>query len=441
MSQTILIIDDEEDIRDLLGDIFVDEGFHILKAAHSEQALSLIKNNNIDLMVLDIWLDNSDMDGIQILKHLKSQNKFKDIPVLMISGHGNVEMAVNAMKIGAFDFIEKPFKIDHILLTVQRALEQKNLKEENFRLKETSDFGALKHQYKSQSMLNLIKSVNDQADSDARSMIIGAHGTGKTRLAKAIHDISKRANHAIKFLEAFTLTIPMLDDELSHNPHGTIVIENIHRIDKLQQTELLNYLSRIQHGCRIICTADDDITNLIKSQKFSSALYDRLAIIKFNIPQLKNRPEDIAILIDEFISVYQKEFGCIIRNDFLPIEKLKNLAWKGNVKQLKTAVEWMVFCQNCEVPSEVSYQLPFIDKSNQTSVTDSADIFFEEMFTLTLKEARDRFEYKYLTFILEKFEGNIAKVASFIDMDRTALHRKLKSMNLTFEGREKAQSA
>jgi len=158
MSHSILIIDDEADIRNLLADIFADEGYEVHKAAHSEQALAVIKKESIDLIVLDIWLDNSDMDGIHILKHLKNSD-YRDIPVLMISGHGNVELAVNAMKIGAFDFIEKPFKIDHILLTVQRALNQKKLQEENIRLRGGAYVEEMDNHYPSPVMQDLMKSI------------------------------------------------------------------------------------------------------------------------------------------------------------------------------------------------------------------------------------------------------------------------------------------
>ena len=444
MTETILIIDDEQDIRDLLADIFIDEGYAVLKAAHSEQALSLIKTNKVDLIVLDIWLDNSDMDGMQILKHLKTRDHFKTIPVLMISGHGNVEIAVNAMKVGAFDFIEKPFKIDHILLTVQRALEQKSLRDENSRLKETTDLVSLKHQYKSPSMIALIKAIGEHSESDARVMIIGAHGTGKTRFARVIHDISKRANHALKFIDCQKFVLQGLDDEITHNPNGSIVLENVERLDNNSQSDLLNYLTRIQPGSRIISTAADDIAKRVQDKSFSSALYDRLAVLKYTLPALNNRLEDMDILISEFLETYRQDMGFDVRNDFLPSSQLRNMNWNGNIKQLKSAVEWMVFCQNGNVDTPTSYQLPFQKGAAEENI-EYLDIkredntCLQEMFSSTLKEARDMFEYKYLGFVLEKFDGNIAKVAAYIDMDRTALHRKLKSMNLTFETKIKAE--
>ena len=445
MTQTILIIDDEKDIRDLLGDIFTDEGYSIVKAAHSEQALALINANQIDLIVLDIWLDNSDMDGMQILKHLKDKKDFQYIPVLMISGHGNVEMAVNAMKVGAFDFIEKPFKIDHILLTVQRALEQKSLTDDNHKLQDLGDFKLAKHEYKSSSMVSLMKSVNEHADSDARVLITGPIGVGKTRLARLTHEISKRSKSPIRYTHANDFSLNKFEGELNHNPKGTLVFESVDKLNSQHQADLLQYLNKLQNTSRIIFTSGIEIDNLIKSQKFSSALYDRIAIIRYNIPSLQNRLEDIDILINEFIKSYEEELGICVRNDFLSSEKIKNFSWHGNVKQLKTAVEWMVFCQiNCG-SENASYMLPLNDSLNrntvryqETSLFDSA--FLDQIFDMPLKEARDIFELKYLSHMLEKYDGNIARVANAIDMDRTALHRKLKAINLTFEAKIEAEN-
>ena len=192
--------------------------------------------------------------------------------------------------------------------------------------------------------------------------------------------------------------------------------------------------------------AADDIAKRVQDKNFSSALYDRLAVLKYTLPTLNNRLEDMDILISEFLETYRQDMGFDVRNDFLPSSQLRNMNWNGNIKQLKSAVEWMVFCQNGNVDTPTSYQLPFQKGAAEENI-EYLDIkredntCLQEMFSSTLKEARDMFEYKYLGFVLEKFDGNIAKVAAYIDMDRTALHRKLKSMNLTFETKIKAEQS
>lgn len=443
---TILIIDDEEDIRELLGEIFEDEGYAVLRAAHSEQALSLLSSHNIDLIVLDIWLDNSDMDGMQILKHLKSHEGTKEIPVLMISGHGNVEMAVNAMKIGAFDFIEKPFKIDHILLTVQRTLEQKILKDENLRLRGAEEITRINNQYRSPAMIAFMKSLSDHADSEARVLITGATGTGKTRMAKIIHGASKRGKKILRSVDASILTPERLENELINNAKGTLILEHVDRLNKQQQSEFLNILNTINISTRLICTASNDIESKVDHQHFSSALYDRIAVLHYEMPSLKERIEDIPLLIEELISGFRKTHGTTIRNDFMPVDYLSNLPWPGNIKQLKSAVEWMAYCQMGLNHNEHSsyaiplkdYQGPSVVDYQQTTKENREKSDMESLFAMSLKEAREAFEFQYLSFMLEKFDGSIAKMANYVDMDRTALHRKLKSMNLNITHNKKA---
>lgn len=439
MTQSILIIDDEADIRDILADIFDDEGYNIHKAAHSEQALSIIQSNDIDLIVLDIWLDNSDMDGMQILKHLKS-GEHKDVPILMISGHGNVEMAVNAMKIGAFDFIEKPFKIDHILLTVNRALEQKSLKEENSRLKEQDiNTPNVDHNYKSPSMISLMKSIQDNAASDARVMISGDKGTGKSYLARIIHDISHRSKKPLTIVNCYDLSLESLNDEFIEADSGTLLLENIETLSPDIQSELLNIITKNEITCRIIATCDSDIANLITEQKFSSALYDRLSVMKYSALSLQERSEDIEILLNEFALIFCKEFH-IEKPTFTPsfIASIKKHDWQGNIRQLKIAVEWMMMSHY--VGADDLASLDSLTLSSQASTKSDNVISYTQKaetedgvaYDLPLKQARDDFEKKYLMHMLHRFDGNIAQVAQHIDMERTALYRKLKSMNISY---------
>ena len=452
MTHRILVIDDEEDIREILSDIFEDEGYEVVKAAHSEQAFALLKNHYVDLIVLDIWLDNSDMDGMQILKHLKQQPDRKNIPILMISGHGNVEMAVNAMKIGAFDFIEKPFKIDHILLTVNRALEQKSLIDENLRLKQNGQ-GTNQteevHRYKSTAYINLIKKIEEDKNSDARMIIKGACGTGKTHIAKLIHSMSSRSKNTCNIVNASDLTPSNLDYTITETGQGSLIIENIEFCTTDTQGELLKILNKSDITCRFIATSGNDLHEMAQNGKFSSALYDRLAVLTYAVPSLSERKEDMDFLIKNFIETVCKEFHCTtVILDHNDIDYLKTQSWPGNIRQLKTAVEWMVmeklFGANTSQKSEPSATPENGNGKNIITYPDIQSAQSPKHYTsLPLKQAREQFETDYLRDVMEKFSGNIAKMADYIDMERTALYRKLKSLGLSYmnDHERKAESS
>jgi two-component system nitrogen regulation response regulator NtrX len=435
MTKTVLIIDDEADIRDLLGDIFADEGYTTHKAAHSEQALSLIQSESIDLIILDIWLENSDMDGVEILRHLKKTDH-KDIPILMISGHGNVEMAVDTMKIGAFDFIEKPFKIDYILLTADRALEQKQLKAENNDLKSSTQPQEIEHAYKSPAMVTLFKSIESNIESDARIMITGETGTGKSKIARMIFDTSLRSNDMIQTIHASILTEHNMDQYLS-NINATIILEQVEKLSSKTQSALLQKLST-PDTARIISTA-----TLSDASDFSTALYDRLSVIHYHVPSLSQRVEDIPVLAQEFLKKIAIELSIAtpsLSNDSIDI--LKKYNWVNNIHQLKIAIEWIVL-QNLQnntqrhhpihiLPSDMSLLLS--SSSVVTMPSQPMATSIDTYLSMSLKDARELFEKEYLTKILENHQGNISKMAESIDMDRTALYRKLKTMNITYNG-------
>jgi two-component system nitrogen regulation response regulator NtrX len=439
MPKSILIIDDEADIRDLLSDIFTDEGYITHKAAHSEQALSLIKSEQIDLIILDIWLENSDMDGVEILHHLK-KTKYNDIPILMISGHGNVEMAVDAMKIGAFDFIEKPFKIDYILLTAERALEQKQLKAENQELKDRSPRQEIEHDYKSPIVLSLFKSIESNLDSDARVLITGETGTGKSKIARMIYETSLHSHDNLQTMHASMLTEHNIDQYLSKK-NTTVILEQVEKLPPKMQNVLLQKLSHSEMA-RIISTATFD-----EESDFSVALYDRLSVIHYNTPSLSQRIEDIPVLAQEFLKKVAMELSIqtpTLSND--AIEILKKYDWKNNIHQLKIAIEWIVLKnlqnhKNSPTPLHIlTTDMDILEQKNlssdvipieQETIPQQNDIIASYL-SMTLKEARDSFEKSYLTQLLNQHEGNISQMAENIDMDRTALYRKLKTMNITY---------
>lgn len=443
MSKSVLIIDDEADIRDLLSDIFTDEGYMTYKAAHSEQALSFIKSESIDLIILDIWLENSDMDGVEILRHLKKTD-YKDIPILMISGHGNVEMAVDAMKMGAFDFIEKPFKIDYILLTAERALEQKQLKAENNELKSNTPRQEIEHVYKSPAMISLFKDIENNIESDARVLITGETGTGKSKIARMIFDSSLRSDAIINTIHASILTEHNLDQYLS-DTNATIVLEQVEKLPVKTQSALLQKLLS-PDTARIISTS-----TFYDTSDFSKALYDRLSVIHYHMPSLSQRVEDIPVLAQEFLKKIALELSIplpSLSNESIDI--LKGCKWKSNIHQLKIAIEWIIL-QKLEGNNESNQPIHILPsdmgilslenhtihevveiENARTTTPEKSQTLMQGYLSMTLKEARENFEKSYLREILNLHQGNISKMAEIIDMDRTALYRKLKTMNITY---------
>lgn len=456
MTHKILIIDDEADIREVLADIFQDEGYTVFKAAHSEQAFSYVKKEKPDLIVLDIWLENSDMDGMEILKEL-NKNKENSCPVLMISGHGNIEMAVKAMKLGAYDFIEKPFKIDHMLLTVERALEQNLLRRENAELKNKT--GQFSSSYKTQSpvMLSLLKAAGEIAGTDSRIMVLGERGTGKSKLASYIHQNSQRSAMNLTAYLAYELSATDINDIFADESlqQGTVLIEQVQSLDKAAQVALLAILNKPASGTktpRLITTALSNIQNMVKDGSFSSALYNRLAVTQFTLPSLDQRLEDFPDFIESFSKTICNELN-ISPPSFSSdaIIAIQNHNWVGNIRQLKAAIEWLIICHSQMVmedtlPPVTARDLGFILKKNNQNIannnaspeTDNEPVnapAFEygDWLDMPLRDARDAFEKKYLGMLLQRFNGNISQMATHIDMERTALHRKLKSMELRYE--------
>jgi two-component system nitrogen regulation response regulator NtrX len=454
MTSKILVIDDEADIRDVLADIFADEGYSVLKAAHSEQAFHIIEKEEPDLIVLDIWLENSDLDGIGILKHLKKdKSNHNKIPVLMISGHGNIEMAVRAMKIGAYDFIEKQFKIDHILLTAQRALEQHHLIKENSSLKhkvyrDTDDYNT-----KSPALNALLKTVQDDSMSEARVLIKGEIGTGKSKLARYIHQISNRSDSPLFTIKGNEVTKETVEEWFIDNRFNdcTILIEQIEMLQKPFQTQLLKFLSEgnAKSIPRFICTSSNALKSAIEKQEFSSALYDRLAILKYVLPNLKNRMEDFSGMIETFSCNICQPMNVVIPTfSSDAVLYLQNQAWPGNITQLKCLVELTALNHALgETPlkpigaKEISHpfdalphspenHLNLIHATNNVHGDNNSQI--TAWLDLPLRDARENFEILYLSHLLKRFRGNISQMAGHIDMERTALHRKLKSLDIKY---------
>jgi two-component system nitrogen regulation response regulator NtrX len=443
MTQTILVIDDEADIRDVLADIFEDEGYNVLKAAHSEQAFNIIKDTKPDLIVLDIWLENSDMDGIGILKDLKNNNSsYFNIPVLMISGHGNIEMAVKAMRIGAYDYIEKPFKIDHMLLTVERALEQQYLKAENSELKSKLNTAPETYNSKAPMFQNLLKTIYEDRGSEARVVITGEPGTGKTRIANYIHSLSNRYTKTLYSYYAGDLKPDIIEKWFKDKSydHSTVLIKHIDKLSNENQIVLLKFLSGnlTSQTPRLMVTSFLPLNKLAVDQGFSSALADRLSVTQYMMPSLSDRQDDMNDLVSMFITqIDNKTPQKIPPLSSDAVHYLCQLSWPGNVSQLKSFLEFLSFqnLQNTQAKAAIckSDIINFFEQAAVSVATENTEMFNNDLLGLSLRDARDQFERVYLTKLLQQFRGNVSQMASHVDMERTALHRKLKSMDIKYE--------
>lgn len=462
MNSQILIVDDEESIRVLLKDILEDEGFRVLSAAHSEEAEYLLNKagKDVQLCVLDIWLENSEKDGIELLETIKKNNP--DLPVLMISGHGNVETAVQAIKKGAYDFIEKPFKTDRLLLTLNRAIEAAELRRENKALKHGKHKNNTSLIAKSNAMIHLESSIKRIAPTDSRVLITGEAGTGKDLLARLIHFSSKRKNKPYLALNCATLAPDRLEAELFgeitkddlHIPglleqanHGTLFLDQIADMPLETQNKIVRVLQdqqfrpvggtkEITVDVRIIAASNKDLSKLIYQGTFREDLYYRLNVMPITMPSLSERVEDIPELAQLFISKSAESEGLKPKKlDEALINKLRHTHWPGNVRQLKNVIEWMLIMHSSDEKDTLTLEHlpPEMSDGKQgtaSNVTPIIDKQQAKIMALPLREARNAFEKEYLASQMVKFNGNISKTADFIGMERSALHRKLKSLGL-----------
>ncbi len=444
----ILIIDDEQDIRMLIAGILEDEGYAVFEAANSTQAYETFHQVKPDLVILDIWLQGSDEDGMEILGGLLQEQK--DLPVLMISGHGTIETAVSAIKIGAYDFIEKPFKSDRLLLMIDRALENANLKKQNEDLKQrtTEHISSLAKQIPQQ-----IKQVLDKAaKSNSRIFITGEVGTGKGICAKFLHQRSDRANQPFMTLNCANPDTDHLEIELfgktgipgkepsqkgilSLANGGTLLLDEVTALPIALQGKLLSALQngyfhpvggneRIPFDVRVISTTSAPSTSVISNPKFREDLYYRLNVVPIAIPPLRERKNDIPALI---------ESACKLKFSSKAISRMQTYSWPGNIKQLHNVLEWVNIMLPADKDDVTPEDLPPELGGNNTSqnIPDIASPdFAQEVMDMQLREARECFERFYLLNQVNKFDGNISKTAEFIGMERSALHRKLKLLDV-----------
>jgi two-component system nitrogen regulation response regulator NtrX len=449
MSAEILIIDDNSDIRFLISSLLKDRGFYIRQAANYNQALSEIDKKLPDVAIIDVKLDKGDNDGIELLIHIKKKDA--DIPVIIISGHANIKMAVDSLKSGAFEFIQKPFDSKRLINFVNRAVENYGLKKENINLK-----NKLFHSYdligKSPSIIKLKEQIRKLSLTESRVFIFGPAGSGKELVARKIHKNSNRAKKSLIILNGALLDPEKYELELfgSENKDGTILygalekasngillIDEVSEIPLETQAKILRVLTDqkfkrlngnhdINVNVRIICTSSKNINKEIEDGNFREDLYHRLNVVPIYLEPLRNRTEDIPLLIDYFSKTIPYSYGVpkfeIDTNNLYLFE----YDWPGNVRELRNLVERIAILSPNKKNENINMIINESLKKNSINKTDLP----EKNFSFPLKEARENFEKSYLTLQLKKFKGNISKTADFVGMERSALHRKLKTLGI-----------
>ena len=447
MSTEILIIDDNAEIRLILQEILSDSGYKTRLAANYNQALKEIDKKLPDVAVIDVKLDKSDNDGIELLNHIKTKNK--DIPVIIISGHANIEMAIKSLKSGAFEFIQKPFDRDRLVNFINRAVENIKLKNENKSLR-SKLFHSFDLVGTSPNVTSIKDLINKLALSDSRIFISGPTGSGKELIARKIHNKSKRNNGPFVILNGALLDIKKYEEELFGEEKndgsisygalekasgGFLLIDEVTEIPLETQSKILRVVidqkfkringnHDINVDVRIVCSTSKDIQKEIKFGNFREDLFHRLNVFNINIDPLNKRVEDIPLLTDYFIKEICKNYN---RKEFLINDKnyLMNYNWPGNVRELRNLIERIAIL---DTDNENEKILEIIKESLSKSNDESFSI--TENLSYPLREARENFEKEYLTTQLKKFSGNISKTAKFVGMERSALHRKLKILGV-----------
>ena len=452
---SILIVDDEQDIRELIGDILRDEGFAVRLAANSDDCMAEINTEPPALMILDIWLKDSRMDGIDILKTVKRDNP--DIPIIIISGHGNVEIAVAAIKQGAYDFIEKPFNIDQLMVVVSRAMETSRLRRENqeFRRRDVTSSNMVG----ASSAYRLLKlNLDKVTKSNARVMLTGEPGSGKEMAARYIHMNSARANAPFVTVASAAIEPDRMEEVLFgretpdrgveqgllEQAHGGIVYfdeigdmplgtqSKILRVLTEQQFTRLGGTDKVRVDLRVISSTSRNLAADIGMGRFRQELYDRLTVVPIPVPALAERRDDIPALARHFIDWFNKSQGLPVRDLSADAEaQLKAMPWPGNVRQLRNVIERVLILGDSAGPIDPS-ELP---EAEPKSDLRPSLLLPAAIAALPLREARELFEREYLLTQISRFGSNISRTASFVGMERSALHRKLKSLGLANHAR------
>ncbi|MEZ5779650.1 MAG: sigma-54 dependent transcriptional regulator [Paracoccaceae bacterium] len=457
----ILIVDDERDIRELIADILRDEGFSTRLASNSDECMSEINAEAPALMILDIWLKDSRMDGIDILKTVKRDNP--DVPIIIISGHGNIEIAVAAIKQGAYDFIEKPFNIDQLTVVVTRAMETSRLRRENASLRRrdvtTSDMIGSSHGFR--TLKNQLEKVTK---SNGRVMLTGQPGSGKELAARYIHTNSNRANGPFVTVTSASVEPERMEEVLFgretpgrgvekgllEQAHGGVVyFDEVADMPLGTQSKILRVLTeqqfmrvggsdKVRVDLRVISSTTRDLQAEIAGGRFRQELYDRLNVVPIAVPSLEERREDIPELTRYFIEGFNRTQGLPLRQVSDEAEALmQTMSWPGNIRQLRNVIERVLILGDATGEIEAK-ELP---SQGESAADDGRIVLSGGLATLPLREARELFEREYLLTQINRFGGNISRTATFVGMERSALHRKLKSLGVVTTSKSGARVA
>jgi two-component system nitrogen regulation response regulator NtrX len=458
MAHDILIVDDEADIRMLISGILSDEGYDTREAAQADAALDAIHVRRPSLVVLDIWMQNSRLDGLEVLEIIKRDHPF--VPVVMISGHGNIETAVSAIKQGAYDFIEKPFKSDRLLLIVERAIEAARMRRELEELRLRGGGAPTDLIGTSNSINQLRQSLDRVAPTGSRVLITGAAGSGKEVVGRLLHARSRRSEGPFVVLNCAALAPERVEPELfgmengadgpdsprkiglleqAHS--GTLLLDEVCDMPLETQGKIVRVLQeqtfervgggrRVEVDVRVVAATNRDPAAEIAAGRFREDLFYRLNVVPLRVPALRERREDIPLLARFFMARAAQAAGLqerVLGEDSLAA--LQAYDWPGNVRQLRNVMDWLLIMAGGTpadlvradmLPPEIGAITPAVLRWEKSS----------EIMTLPLREAREVFEREYLLAQVTRFGGNISKTATFVGMERSALHRKLKSLNV-----------
>lgn len=457
MGHDILVVDDEADIRRLISGVLGDEGYRTRLASNAESALEALRTRRPQLVILDVWLEDSSLDGLELLNRIQMDHP--GLPVVMISGHGTIEMAVRAIKHGAYDFVEKPFKIDRLLLVAERAIEQARLRAEVEELRQRGG-GTPELIGRSSAIAQVRHQIDRVAPTGSRVLITGPAGSGKEVVARLLHSRSRRANGPFLVVNCAALEPDRIEAELfgeedgpdkvtrvgilERADGGTVLLDEVADMPMVTQGKILRALQEQAFGrvggvrpvvsdFRVIASTNRDLGVEIDAGRLREDLYYRLNVVPIMVPGLADRREDIPLLARHFMASAADHHGLaprVLAEDAMAA--LQAYAWPGNVRQLRNVVDWLLIMAPGDVTSPIRADMLPVELAPSGPDTLRLDDA-AEMMTLPLREARELFEREYLKAQIERFGGNISRTAEFVGMERSALHRKIKGLGIGTE--------
>ena len=455
----ILIVDDEKDIRELISDILIDEGYTTSLAANSDETFKHILNAMPKLIILDIWLKGSSLDGIDILKNIRKNNPA--IPVVIISGHGNIEIAVAAIKQGAYDFIEKPFNIDQLTVVISRAMETSYLRSENAAL-QVKEIPSSKLLGASAIFKSFKQQLDKVSSGNSRIMLTGGAGSGKEVAARYIHEQSQRQNNAFVTVNSASMSADKMEELLFGSETfdniqiglleqangGVLFFDEVADMPIDTQSKILRVLvdqqfiriggkTKISFDIRVISSSSRNLLIEIEKKNFREELYHRLNVIPISVPSLETRLDDIPLIANHFINELYKTQGLPSRSlSDKAVAYLQTRDWPGNIRQLRNVLE-----RSLILGSQSGDISPIELQIKQVATSDNSLTSIDNLLSVPLRDARELFERDYLVAQINRFGGNISKTAHFVGMERSALHRKLKTLNVVTSSENGARVA